>query len=684
MSSIYNTTRITGLFSGMDTDDLVRNLVKNQQSRVDKQYQSLTKLQWKRDSYQGIRDKLSEFEKTYMSVTGSKTMMNSNNYVGNTVDASDLKGYATITAGSAAKEGTYRLTVHQLAKGAHSESENKVSYNGEGLGKASTQLKDLNWAKSLQTDEDGNFSFSINDVEFKFNKADTLQHVISTVDQSKAGVTMTYSEATDGFSIESKEMGGKTLIDVRNGVGNFIGENSATGIREGQRQNGQHASISLNGKRIDKNANVFSIDGVTYNLKAEMNQDSVIQIAKGAEATSADGVSKGGNGLGSASTLFRSLNWNLGDGEAVKVDATGKISFDIAANGKTGSVEIDYQNDTLQDVMNKVKALDIGVTMQYSATDDKITFVTDDIGAGSEIKLTNVNGANLFTDGDSKGIFGIEHNKTFNGQDGIAIIDGKEYTTSDNTLKVNGKEYDLTNFAYETKVFTVERDIDAGVEKIKDFINAFNDIYKELYNMTVEKQERKYPPLTEEQRESLSKEEIEKWEEKAKSGVLRSDSQLMRFLDEIRATFTSKVGSTGSTFASIGITSGAWKPNEPMQLEIDENKLREALNDDPDKVVAMFMNVEEKDAKGNAVANSKGLVTTMRDMVKAFDSELKFDNLQTIDTQLSTMDKRLSDLKTAVDDAAEKWYLKFAQMETALANMQSQQQWIGQQMGMSS
>ncbi len=692
--AIYNTQRISGMISGMDTDELVRNMVKNKQSRVDRQYQAITKKTWQREAYQDIRDKLAEFESKYLSVTGSNTMMNSSTYVNNKVDASDLRGYATITANSEAKSGTYRMSVNQLAAGAHMES-TKVSYQymGEGtLGKASSKLKDLNWAKSLQTDEDGNFSFKINDVEFKFNKEDTLQHVINTIDTSRAGVTLTYSEATDGFRLESKAMGEESKIVVENLTGNFFGENSATGLYAGQLMNGQNSVVTVNGIRHEGKSNKVNIDGIAYNLLSAMGQDTVIQYASGAKAQSSRPVSVGGLGLGDPSTALRSLNWGSYTQEQMR-NMAGNQSFEVRSGTKSLVINLNLDAMSLEQAVDHVnKQLEdagMDVTMTYSHSSDNFTFTEGGTGAGSNIELRNVNGGSLMTeyaaDGSvaKQGLFGIDNRREFAGKNAVAIVGGERYESSTNeiTTATNGK-VNINDIKMEEEVFTVERDVDASMEKIKEFVKDYNALFKGFYDLTKEKQYRKYPPLTEEEREALEAEEIEKWDEKSKSGILRSDAQLTRLLDDMRALFSTKVGGTGQVFASIGITTGEYRLGEAAQIEIDEDKLRNALQENGNAVMSMFMSAGTTDKDDKVVEGTKGLVTLMRETAKAYDTTMKFDVLQDMDTELLDMDDRLTDLKTAMEEEAERWYMRFAQMEQALAGMQGQQQWIGNQMGM--
>ena len=93
----------------------------------------------------------------------------------------------------------------------------------------------------------------------------------------------------------------------------------------------------------------------------------------------------------------------------------------------------------------------------------------------------------------------------------------------------------------------VRHDVDAVVDKIKEFVNMYNELVDELNSALREEVYRDFPPLTDEQRAELSDKEIEMWEEKAKSGLLRSDSIVSGILSEMRLALAAAVqGEEGS------------------------------------------------------------------------------------------------------------------------------------------
>ena len=70
--------------------------------------------------------------------------------------------------------------------------------------------------------------------------------------------------------------------------------------------------------------------------------------------------------------------------------------------------------------------------------------------------------------------------------------------------------------------------------------------------------------------------EIKKWEDKAKAGLLKSDANINKVLSDMRSTISNYGAGSDDMLAKIGIsTSKTWSDNG--KLEIDENKLTKAL-----------------------------------------------------------------------------------------------------------
>ncbi len=83
---------------------------------------------------------------------------------------------------------------------------------------------------------------------------------------------------------------------------------------------------------------------------------------------------------------------------------------------------------------------------------------------------------------------------------------------SSNRITVNGITMDLKSKGEFT--VNVGTDVDGVYEKIKEFIDDYNELVEETNKLLGEEQFRSYKPLTAEQKKSMDKEDIKLWEEK--------------------------------------------------------------------------------------------------------------------------------------------------------------------------
>ena len=85
---------------------------------------------------------------------------------------------------------------------------------------STAELKDLSLSTALHTQD--TYKFTINAIEFEFNKADSLSTVIDRINSGRAGVTISYSYITDRFTMTSKEQGLGENIVITETHGNLM------------------------------------------------------------------------------------------------------------------------------------------------------------------------------------------------------------------------------------------------------------------------------------------------------------------------------------------------------------------------------------------------------------------------------------------------------------------------------
>ncbi|MEA0561849.1 flagellar filament capping protein FliD [Lysinibacillus irui] len=246
---------------------------------------------------------------------------------------------------------------------------------------------------------------------------------------------------------------------------------------------------------------------------------------------------------------------------------------------------------------------------------------------------------------------------------------------------------DKVNAAPKAQAVTMTSttDVDDIITKIKEFVTTYNGFIKDLNDQTKETKYRDYTPLTSEQREEMSENEIKLWEEKAKSGLLRGDTLIREGLSGMRSLLYQSnpgIDSKYNTLFSIGITTSK-NYNDGGTLEIDEAKLRKVLEEDPDAVEKLFKNSEGKkdDVVDGKTVDTRGYLEKLRESMKTFEITIEkkagrstmTDAQYAIGNNLMDTESRISTWKRKLEDIEARYWKQFTAMEQAInkANQQS-------------
>lgn len=360
-----------------------------------------------------------------------------------------------------------------------------------------------------------------------------------------------------------------------------------------------------------------------------------------------------------------------------------EFKFTVTANGvsKTFTFSVD---ESLNSILSKISAdKDLNVSAYYDPITDKIVFKTRNTGASASISIVSEEGGgNLFGE---NGAFKISGSAS--GKNAVVVINGITMEKSSNTFTVNGITFTLKKAMGEGESATlnVERDIDSVVETIKTFVELYNETIEYINSKLTEQRYRDYPPLTDEQKKEMTEDEIEKWEKMARSGLLRSDQLLISIRDRMRQILYTPVNGLPAEYDSlldIGIKSGAYY--EKGKLYLDEEKLREALNQDLEAVMKLFTN-QGSDSTGSGVAVSlydalKNGIKSITDKAgggdfEVFDNSLLARRIREIDERIDTMEEKLREIE-------ERYWKQFTQMEKYISAMNQQSLWLASQFGL--
>lgn len=410
---------------------------------------------------------------------------------------------------------------------------------------------------------------------------------------------------------------------------------------------------------------------------------------------------------GSAVSLTASNSAQLGDysvkvtqlAENANISSSGRISsngVEISANNTTALGELSFANDlafgdggnisfmingvkfkfsrdtTLQGMINTINNdEEAGVTMKYSRLTDAFTITADSGGADSSVSIANISG-NAF---GADSAFMINETNVRNGCDSVAEINGTVVTRDSNAYTIDGVGFELNKVTGGTDEeyvnFRVGRDYSATVDTVASFVDALNTLLTKLDSLTSAKDNSyDYPPLTDAQKEEMSDEEIAAWETKAKSGIFHNNSDLEQLVSNLKKSFFSAAGGTGSNATAIGITSASYYDTSKGLLVVDTDALTKALEKNPETVIAMFTG-------GNSASSSSdmGIIYKIKSALSAYQGTAK-DSIDLTKDKMDDLESGISTLEDRLDEMADSYYKKFSAMETALSTLNSQASYI--------
>lgn len=355
-----------------------------------------------------------------------------------------------------------------------------------------------------------------------------------------------------------------------------------------------------------------------------------------------------------------------------KITDENLTSDDLKAEQK----RIDEKKTTAQDFLDENSLL-ANYANDYATATDEVARkdAVDRLFADIKYASTVVEAEKDPTSGDySEGAVRID------GQDATIFLNGAEFTSNSNSFSINGLTINATALTEKGEVLSITTATDnQGIyDKIKDFLSEYNSLINAMTSAYNAESSSDYEPLTDDEKEAMSDSEIEKWEEKGKSGILRRDSTLSTLMSVMTNAMAKSYTINGKTYAlssfgikTLGILNS--ETNEQNAYHIDgdadddntsgnTDKLMAAIISDPEGVTEFFQKLSSElyDNLGKQMTS-----TTLR-------SYGKFYNDKELESQYNSYTKLISDWEDKVSDIEESYYKKFAAMESALATLQSQ------------
>lgn len=732
--------RIGGLASGMDIDALVEKLMTAERAPLNKLLQNKQKYEWQRDAYRDVNTKLKTFD-TYISDNlviknlSSKTASSSNSDLVSAIATSKATGTLSI-------EG-----VSQLAEAARTTSGNTYASNSTKMSTLVDGAKFISFkapGEAEATEIEITSNMTVEDFVKKVNDSGSgvsavfeNGHFSFTATNTGAGkieIKGLDSKGGNGVALTKlnlTELAGKNAVFTVNGIATERASNSFSingyniTLKKTFNEAAAHDElVNIVNKNFENAENklneVFAEFEQKYGITLSGNvNDKVTQMNN--ELTSIIGTHQ--TAVNNAiNDLKNARNTNISSGvTGLSQDAQNFINS-LTDEQKVAFAAKDIENDDLSDLnfttdqanafnnlagekaaLNALTEADLTKTagsiyntLSNNVKDALATKTLDELKNDSSVSQEDLDILNALTDDEFAAVKNV-HDKintlaSANADLVTAITHGSNMTQAktayDDALesKNNLPSAPTSTTTASSVTLTSTTNVDDMMNKIKDFVNMYNAFIKDLKEQTTQTKYRDYAPLTEDQKKDMKESEIKLWEEKAKSGLLRNDSLLRDGLSKMRSLVYEAVpgleDSKFNTLFSIGITTTK-NYNDGGALEIDEKKLREALEADPDAVARLFKNDggKDKDVVDGKVVDTRGYLARLRGSMDEFKISIEqkagratmTDQQYTIGKNLIDTDKRISTWQDKLKNIEARYWKQFTAMEQAInkANQQS-------------
>ena len=277
-SSLGNTALrgFGGLASGIDRDALIEQMTARTTSKITSKKQAMTKLEWKRDAYRSISNKIIDLQDNYLSYSATKSLKNSDFFAKNQVSVQgdpDYTKYISATGNADTASRVSVLGVNKLATSATLISGEKKTDSSITLGGISAsdfsnkEIKTSNLSGTKLTFG----TYSITDKQFTTEATFTFPTSYEKkLDNGKTEtVTIDYTASSDKIVEQLNE-----ALDSQG----FLGKDGKSGIKftlnGDQIQISQTDSITDKGKSCVIRETSSALKSLGFN-SGKMNQDDI-------------------------------------------------------------------------------------------------------------------------------------------------------------------------------------------------------------------------------------------------------------------------------------------------------------------------------------------------------------------------------------------------------------------------
>lgn len=320
------------------------------------------------------------------------------------------------------------------------------------------------------------------------------------------------------------------------------------------------------------------------------------------------------------------------DSKSDDLGLSGALSLTVGSGDPIG---VDYaEGDSLEDIRDAINAADTGASASIvnDGNGYRLVLTSNETGTDSEISLS----------GDTNA-FGFS--TTVEAQDAQLTVNGISITSQSNTVEdaLQGVTLTLSEVTDGSETLTVQQDTESMTSAVQAFVDAYNS-----YVSTDDS-------LTSYNADSDT------------AGALLGNSTMRSIESRLRSAMSySGDDDTYNMLSSLGI-----ELQLDGTLEVDDDKLNDALANDSDAVSQFFAGIDGEGGFANSLDDTMGTILD--------DGGLLETATDGIDATLDRLDDRYTRMQESIDSTIERYRSQFSDLDSLVAQMNSTSDYLTQQ-----
>ena len=722
--------RITGMYSGLDTEAIISELVSAQSVKKSKYVKDQTKLSWKMDAWKALNTKIFNF---YTNTLDNMRFQAS--YMRKAAKVSN-SNILSATVGSNAMNGLQKVVVTQLATTGKITGRNL----NEDYADKNINVRGTTKLSALGIESDASFDVNVGGKSTKIavNGDMTINDVVSKL--QSAGINASFDDVNHRFFLNAKSSGeaadftltanNEAGLDVLESLGLLTKmDSNSKEYKEYEKwadyatdDAAKQAAIEAEMKKraaAYKSANASlekqkeTIQKRLDQLKEEPNYDATVTAEELYEDLYGPETPKLGEDsqpmededgnpimervgglkkdLDDANKAFADAQKELEDyraggnvdpdREQELVDAVGEKlqavgSAQAAFNAKNGQYSVTQAVENLQSQIDSIdKQIEDNGKYYLDEDGNEVSEGTDALRTQvtAEFNTKIALAERIVSDG---GYGNRKYGDQVIGQKAVITVDGTEFTSNSNDFNINGTS--ITVYEEGTATITVNDDVDGVYDMVKNFLTEYNSLINEMSALYNADSSKGYDPLTSEEKDAMSDSEIEEWEKKIKDSLLRRDSTLGDISDTLKSIMLQGATVNGKKMylSDFGINTLGYfnaADNEKSAYHIDGDPDDTNTKNQDDKLRAMIAS-DPNTVMDFFTGLSKNLYETLTEKMRGVEgtsSAFTVYNDKLMQKEYENYKDKIAKEETKLNNLMDKWYEKFSRMETAMAKLQS-------------